>query len=62
MIYYLRSMMPVEVPIPPPFSVMVIDADPMSAWITVPGLLAVAALILGYTALSARQSEINYGE
>jgi ABC-type transport system involved in multi-copper enzyme maturation permease subunit len=61
-IYYLRSMMPVEVPIPPPFSVMVIDADPMSAWITVPGLLAVAALILGYTALSARQSEINYGE
>jgi hypothetical protein len=48
--------------IPPPFSVMVIDADPMSAWITVPGLLAVAALILGYTALSARQSEINYGE
>jgi ABC-type transport system involved in multi-copper enzyme maturation permease subunit len=61
-IYYLRSMMPVEVPFPPPFSVMVIDADPMSAWITVPGLLAVAALILAYTALSARQTEISYGE
>jgi hypothetical protein len=61
-IYYLRSMLPVEVPIPPPFSVMAIDADPMSAWITVPGLLAVAALILAYTALSARQTEISYGE
>lgn len=61
-IYYLRSMMPVEVPVPPPFNVMVIDADPMSAWITAPGLLAVAALILAYTALSARQTEISYGE
>jgi hypothetical protein len=61
-IYYLRSMMPVEVPVPPPFSVMVIDADPMSAWITAPGLLAVAALILAYTALSARDTEISYGE
>ena len=61
-IYYLRSMMPVEVPIPPPFSVMVIDADPISAWITGPGLLAVAALILVYTALSARDTEISYGE
>jgi len=34
----------------------------MSAWITIPGLLAVAGLVLAYTALSARQSEINYGE
>lgn len=61
-IYYLRSLLPVEVPIPPPFSVMVVVADPMSPWITAPGLLAVAALILAYTALSARQTEISYGE
>jgi ABC-type transport system involved in multi-copper enzyme maturation permease subunit len=61
-IYYLRNMLPVEVPIPPPFSVMAIEADPMPAWITVPGLLAVAALILAYTALSARNTEISYGE
>jgi hypothetical protein len=47
---------------PPPFSVMVIDADPISAWIAGPGLLAVAGLILAYTALSARQTEISYGE
>ena len=61
-IYYLRNLLPVEVPIPPPFSVMAIEANPMPAWITVPGLLAVAALILAYTALSARQTEISYGE
>ncbi len=61
-IYYLRNLLPVEVPIPPPFSVMAIEANPMPAWITVPGLLAVAALILAYTAMSARQTEISYGE
>ena len=35
-IFYLRSLCPVEVPVPPPFSVMVIDADPTPAWLAVP--------------------------
>ena len=61
-IFYLRSLCPVEVPVPPPFSVMVIDADPTPAWIAVFGLLALSLLLLTYTALSARQTEINYGE
>ena len=61
-IFYLRSLCPVEVPVPPPFSVMVIDADPTPAWIAVFGLLAVSLILLAYTAISARQTEINYGE
>ena len=32
-IFYLRSLCPVEVPVPPPFSLMVIDADPTPAWL-----------------------------
>jgi len=27
-IFYLKNLCPVEIPIPPPFNVMVIDADP----------------------------------
>ena len=61
-IFYLKSLCPVEVPAPPPFSVMVIDTDPTPAWVAVPGLLAVTAILLIYAALSARQAEINYGE
>ncbi len=61
-IFYLKSLCPVEVPVPPPFSVMVIDADPTPAWIAVPGLLAVSAIVLVYAAICARQSEISYGE
>jgi hypothetical protein len=61
-IFYLRSLCPVEVPVPPPFSVMVIEADPTPAWIAVFGLLALSLILLAYTAFSARQTEINYGE
>jgi hypothetical protein len=35
---------------------MVVAADPAPAW------LAVSALLLGYTAVSARTAEISYGE
>jgi len=61
-IFYLKNLCPVEIPIPPPFNVMVIDADPPPFWIAVPGLLAVSLILLIYSGLSARQSEINYGE
>jgi ABC-type transport system involved in multi-copper enzyme maturation permease subunit len=61
-IFYLRSLCPVEVPVPPPFSVMVIDADPTPAWIAVFGLLSLSLILLAYTAISARQTEINYGD
>ena len=61
-IFYLKSLCPVEVPAEPPFSLMVIETDPASAWVAIPGLLAVAALLLIYAGISARQAEISYGE
>ena len=42
-IFYLKNLCPVEIPIPPPFNVMVIDADPTPFWIAVPGLLVAVA-------------------
>jgi ABC-type transport system involved in multi-copper enzyme maturation permease subunit len=61
-IFYLKNLCPVEIPIPPPFNVMVIDADPTPFWIAVPGLLMVTLILLAYAGLSARQTEISYGE
>ena len=61
-IFYLKNLCPVEVPVPPPFNVIVTETDPTPFWIAVPGLLAVALILLVYSAVSARQMEINYGE
>lgn len=61
-IFYLKNLCPVEIPIPPPFNVMVIDADPSPFWVAVPGLLAVSLILLVYAGLSARQTEISYSE
>jgi ABC-type transport system involved in multi-copper enzyme maturation permease subunit len=61
-IFYLKSLCPVEVPVPPPFSVMVVESDPTPLFIAVPGLLAVTVILLIYSGISARQTEINYGE
>jgi len=61
-IFYLKNLCPVEIPIPPPFNVMVIDADPTPFWIAVPGLLALSLILLIYSGLSARHTEISYGE
>ena len=38
------------------------SADPAPFWIAVPGLLAVALILLIYSGISARQTEIGYGE
>ena len=61
-IFYLKNLCPVEVPVPPPFNAMVIEADPTPFWVAVPGLLAVALILLVYSGITARHSEINYGE
>lgn len=61
-IFYLKNLCPVEVPVPPPFNVMVTETNPTPFWIAVPGLLAVAAILLVYSGVSARNAEISYGE
>jgi len=61
-IFYLKSLCPVQVDVPPPLSVFVTETDPVAAWIAVPGLLVVAMMVLAYAAVSARRAEISYGE
>ena len=61
-IFYLTSLCPVTIDVPPPFSVLVTDTNPAPAWIAVPGLLLVSTLVLAYAARSARRAEINYAE
>ena len=61
-IFYLKSLCPVQLTVPPPLSVLVTDTDPTPAWLAIPGLLAVATLVLAYAAISSRRGEINYGE
>jgi hypothetical protein len=61
-IFYLKNLCPVDIPVSPPFNVMVIETDPTPFWVAVPGLLMVAAILLIYSAISARHTEISYGE
>lgn len=61
-IFYLKGLCPVEVPVPPPLNVIVVDTDPTPAWITIPALLALTLLVLAYSAMTAREGEISYGE
>ncbi len=61
-IFYLKNLCPVEVPVPPPLNTMVIEADPTPFWIAVPGLLLLSGILLAYSGLAARQTEISYGE
>jgi ABC-type transport system involved in multi-copper enzyme maturation permease subunit len=61
-IFYLTNLCPVEVPLPPPLNLLVVETDPTPAWVAIPGLLAVSLLLLVYTAYSARQGEISYAE
>jgi ABC-type transport system involved in multi-copper enzyme maturation permease subunit len=61
-IFYLTNLCPVEVPLPPPLNLIVVETDPTPVWLAIPGLLAVSLLLLLYTAYSARQGEISYGE
>jgi len=61
-IFYLRNLCPVEVPLPPPLNIMVTDTEPTPAWLAILGLFAVGAVLLAYSAAAARQGEISYGE
>lgn len=62
-IYYLKSLCPIEAPpdVEPPFSLMIVNADPISAEIAVPGILLFTVLVLVIAAMRVRRMEINYG-
>ncbi|MBS1824764.1 MAG: hypothetical protein JST93_05550 [Acidobacteria bacterium] len=64
-IYYLRSLTPVEIPIdrgvPPPLALLALNVEPVAPYIAVIGLLVVSAALLAIAARSARTLQINYG-
>jgi hypothetical protein len=61
-LFYLKSLSPVQVPVPPPLSLIVIEADPSPAWIAIPGLLLVCLAILAWAGISGRKLEIGYSD
>jgi ABC-type transport system involved in multi-copper enzyme maturation permease subunit len=62
-IYYLKSLCPIEVPpqVGPPLSLLAVNPEPISPMIAIPGLLVFTALVLAIAALQVRRMEINYG-
>jgi hypothetical protein len=63
-IYYLKSLCPIEA-MPnlsdSPFAILIVNADPISPMIAIPGILLFTALVLVVAALQVRRMEINYG-
>jgi ABC-type transport system involved in multi-copper enzyme maturation permease subunit len=63
-IYYLKSLCPVEIPVAPGtpavFALLVSNADPVSAPLAVIVVIIVASIALGVSSLQVRRMEINY--
>ena len=55
-LFYLYSLLPDELP-PSPFSVL---AEPVPAWLSVPGFLIFTALVMLAAGLRIRRMEIAY--
>ena len=60
-IFYLLPLCPVEVPAEGIGALFTVVADPVPAYVAIPGLLCVSALLLYYAARKIRSMEISYG-
>ncbi len=61
-IFYLKSLCPVDVPLPGPLSILALEADPAPAWLAIPGLVVVSGMILYLASRRARKFQISYSE
>ena len=61
-IFYLKSLCPVDVPLPGPLSLLALEADPVPAWLAIPGLVVVSVIILYLASRRARRFQISYSE
>lgn len=63
-IYYLKSLCPVEIPVSPGtpgvFALLISNADPISAPLAIVGILVVACIALFVSSVQVRHMEINY--
>ena len=62
-IYYLKSLCPVEVPVQigPPFSLLAVNPDPASPLVAVPSLVLLSILVVVWSGVRIRRLEISYG-
>jgi ABC-type transport system involved in multi-copper enzyme maturation permease subunit len=63
-IYYLKALCPVDIPIPPDtpafFALLISNANPVSPFVAILGILIVATIALYLSSLQVRRMEINY--
>lgn len=59
-IFYLKPLCPVEVPIEGLIQLFSVTADPMPAYVAIPGLLIMSMLLLAASCYRIRRMEINY--
>lgn len=57
---YLRHLMPITVPGDGIFALLTVQTEPVPAWVAVLGLLALIAIVLGYSCVRIRRLEIRY--
>ena len=62
-IYYLKSLCPVDVPpqVPPPFALLAVNPDPCSPLIAIPSLVILSAVVVLWSGYKIRRLEISYG-
>lgn len=58
--YYLKPLFPVELPLQGISGLFTVVAEPTPAWLAVTGLLAFAACVLGFACWRIRRFEISY--
>lgn len=61
-IFYLKSLCPVDVPLPGGLSLLALEADPAPAWLAIPGLVLVSGMILYLASRRAKRFQIAYTE
>ena len=59
-LFYLKSLLPVEMPVSGVGAILAVVTEPTPAWIAIPGLLSVTLLVLIFAALRIRRMEISY--
>ena len=59
-IFYLEPLCPVDVPSSGLMNLFMVSADPIPAYLAVPGLIIVSSAILAYACVKIRTVEINY--
>ncbi len=59
-IFYLKSLTPVDVPMRGGFAMLATNTDPTPAWLAIPGLIALSLVLLALAARRARRLQVSY--